>query len=264
LKILFFGDIFGKPGREAVKKFLPGLRKKYKPEAVFANAENIAHGHGITKKTLEELQEAGVDAFTSGNHAWATKDGIEVLRSGEIPVVRPANYPLGVPGEGVLVHVVGKKKVLLVNLMGRVFMREQLDDPFRALDKIVKKYRSETKIMFVDFHGEATAEKRAFGWYADGRVSVVVGTHTHVPTADSQILPKGTGYITDVGMVGPYHSVIGAEIECVISHQVTQLPLKVEVAESVLQEINAVLVDIDEKTGKTKKITQIRELVAIK
>lgn len=260
---MFFGDIFGRPGREGLSKILPKLRKKFRPDLVIANCENIAHGRGITRKTIVELQSAGVDVFTSGNHVWRTKEAGEILNDDSVSVLRPANYPSGLSGKGVLCLTAGRRHVILINLLGRVFMRENTDCPFRAIDKILKKYARKAGIIIVDFHAEASSEKRAFGWYVDGRVSAVVGTHTHVPTADLQILPKGTAYITDVGMTGAYQSVIGADSGLVIGHLLTQLPLKLEVAAGALIEVNCLFLEIDDRRGKTKKVELIREFVKI-
>lgn len=263
MKLLFFGDIFGRPGREGIKYILPRLKKKYKPDLVLANAENLAHGRGISPKTIHEMREAGIDVFTGGNHIWQGKDAREILENADSRVVRPANYPPGVPGKGILLFRAGKHNVLVINLLGRVFMRENPDCPFRKIDGLLKRYGRATPIRIVDFHAETTSEKRGFGWHVDGRVSAVFGTHTHVPTADLGILPKGSAYITDVGMVGSYHSVIGLKREAVLEHLLTQLPLKPEVSESGSVEVNGVFLEIHNKTGRAKKVEQIREFVEV-
>jgi len=208
-KILFFGDIVGKIGRKAIKKVIGDYKKKYSPDFIIANAENLAHGTGATESTLNEMLEAGINFFTSGNHIWKKKEIISVFEEKRIPLIRPANYPEGAPGQGYQLVEVGTKKLLVVNLLGRVFMKEDMDCPFRKIDEILKKYSKENLSgIFVDFHAEVTSENVAFGFYVDGRVSAVVGTHTHIPTADNKILPQGTAYVTDVGMVGARDSVL--------------------------------------------------------
>lgn len=278
MRILFFGDVFGRPGREGIAKILPVLKKKYNPDVTGANVENLAHGHGLSKEALSDIQEAGVDFFTSGNHVWEGKDSKKLLEDDTLPLVRPANYPPRAPGKGFCVVQVATKKLLVVNLMGRVFMKVQLDCPLRKADEILEKYTlvsrggaqgGEVKIdddskervdaIFVDFHAEATSEKRVLGFYVDGRVSCMVGTHTHVPTADEQVLPKGTGYITDAGMCGATDSSIGVDKDIMIEELLTQVPQKKEVAEGAV-EIGAVLFDIT-KNGLCKKVTRIGEIV---
>lgn len=283
MKILFFGDIFGRPGRQALIKTLPALREKYNPDVVGANVENLAHGHGISKQSFGDIYEAGIDFFTSGNHIWEGKDSKELLAKEDLSLVRPANYPPRAPGKGYTIVQVGTKRLLVINLMGRVFMKNQIDCPFRKTDEILKEYGvgkegssfpsshkatkdtapkdSEGKIdaIFVDFHAETTSEKRVLGFYLDGRVSCMVGTHTHVPTADEQILPKGTGYITDVGMCGVLQSSLGLQKEPMIEELITQVPQKKEVAEGEV-EIGAVLFDVG-KDGKCRKVKRIREIV---
>jgi len=264
MRILFFGDIFGRPGREALASALPRLRKAYKPHIIIANVENIAHGKGITRETLEEVRKCGVDVFTSGNHIWAKKEGNELLDDLSIPVIRPANYSSRLPGRGVLVFEKEGKRLLVINLLGQVFMREVPDSPFEKIDRILKTYaRRSLPVKLIDFHGEATSEKKAFGWYVDGRVSAVLGTHTHVPTADLQILPKKTAYISDVGMVGPHHSIIGANPDAILAHFLNKTPIRLEVAGGRIVEVNGVFLDIDSKKGFAAHIEQIREIVEI-
>ncbi|MBI1888853.1 MAG: YmdB family metallophosphoesterase [Candidatus Spechtbacteria bacterium] len=274
MKILFFGDVFGRPGRDAVAEVLPRLRKKYSPDVVGANVENLAHGHGISRESLGEMENIGVDFFTSGNHVWEGKDSKALLEKRDLPLVRPANYPPGVLGKGFSKVRVGTKTLLVVNLMGRVFMKMNLDCPLRGADEILSRYslkgeranESEDEedkecvdAIFLDFHAEATSEKRVLGFYLDGRVSCVVGTHTHVPTADEQILPKGTGYISDVGMCGVRDSSIGMDKDIMIKEMLTQVPEKKEVAEGTC-EIGAILFDIG-KDGLSRKVKRIREMV---
>lgn len=244
------GDIVGRPGRDTVQELLPELRQKYDIDMVIANGENIAHGRGITPRLAEDLLEMGVDVITSGNHIWDQKEIIPHMDS-SLPLLRPLNYPAGTPGRGYLVH----SDVLVVNLMGRAFMAD-LDCPFRAMDSLLASLPEAPKTIFVDFHAEATSEKVAMGWYLDGRVSAVVGTHTHVPTADARVLPKSTAYVSDVGMTGPSHSVIGVEIDAVIARFLTQMPHALPVANGPTV-LNSVLLNIDETTGRAKNIQRI-------
>jgi len=261
MKILFFGDVFGRPGREAVAKIMPQLKNKYNPDVIGANVENLSHGHGISKNSISEIQSCGIDFFTSGNHIWEGKDSKELLNDESLPLVRPANYPPKAPGKGYRIIQVATKKLLVINLMGRVFMKVNLDCPFRKADEILKEYEEgDIDAVFVDFHAETTSEKRLLGFYLDGRVSCMAGTHTHVPTADEQILPQGTGYISDVGMCGALNSSLGVDKDIMIEEMLTQVPQKKEVAEGPA-EIGAVLFDIG-KDGKCKKIKRIREIVS--
>lgn len=260
IKILFFGDIVGKIGRQGLKKVLPKLKKKYKPDLVIANGENLAHGLGVTKKVLKEIKEAGVDFLTSGNHIWEKKEIEEIFNDSEWKdfIIRPANWPAGVPGDGAKLLKVGEFFVLVTNLMGRVFLNVDLDCPFRKLDEILAQYKNKkTNAILIDIHGEATSEKVAMGWYADGRVSAVLGTHTHVGTADTKILPKGTAYITDVGLVGAKDSIIGVKKEGPIAGFLTQLPQVFEPPEKGEVIINGVYLEINPKTKKAKKIERV-------
>ncbi len=246
--ILAIGDIVGRPGRRAISQLLPGLRQQYRLDMVIANGENAAGGVGLTPETAKELLSGGVDVITSGNHIWAQKEIIPYL-DGEMPILRPLNYPPGVPGRG----YIAMGKVAVVNLLGRTFIGD-FDCPFRAMDQLLPEL--EQKIIIVDFHAEATSEKVAMGRYLDGRVSAVLGTHTHVGTIDTQILPQGTAYVSDIGMCGPADSVIGDDVEEVIKRFLTALPHRLSVGKgkSIL---NAVMVEIDEKTGKALKIERI-------
>lgn len=263
LKVLFFGDIIGRIGREGLKKILPKLKKKYQPDFILANGENLAHGIGLTEKTANEMFEAGVDFFTTGNH-FLKKDDIRVmLAAKDTKIIRPANYPPGVVGQGEKLLEIGLKKVLMVNLVGRVFMGEDFDCPFRKFDEIFEKYKKEEAVIIVDFHAEATSEKIAFCHYLDSRAQAVLGTHTHVATADERILPGGTACISDVGMVGAADSVIGDQKEEVIKAFLTQLPFRMEIPEEGEVLINAVYLEIDCKARKAKKIERIKEIVRI-
>ncbi len=232
MKILFIGDVFAKPGRQAVKKLLKPLKEEYKTDLVIANAENIRHGKGVGEEQLNEMMEAGVDFFTSGNHVFKNREIIPFLDDPKLRIVRPANYPEGVPGKGYrIIETALMKKVLVVNLMGRLFIRENGDCPFRTVDKILRETGHENlDAIFVDFHAEATSEKIALAQYLDGRVSAVIGTHTHVATADERLLAGGTAFQSDAGFVGPLDSIIGLEKEPIIDQFLTQLPVKHEIA----------------------------------
>ena len=244
------GDIVGRPGRQAVKELLPGLRQQYRLDLVIANAENVAGGLGLTSTTAEELLSAGVDVLTSGNHIWAQKEIIPYL-GGEMPVLRPLNYPPGVPGKGYIVN----RQAMVINLIGRTFMGD-FDCPFRAIDRLLTEVKPKPPVIIVDFHAEATSEKVAMGRYLDGRVSAVLGTHTHVGTTDTQLLPQGTAYVTDIGMTGPIDSVIGMETEVVIQRFLTGIPHRMSVAKGKTM-FNAVLVRVDEKSGRAISIDRI-------
>ena len=251
MRILMIGDVIGKPGRQAVKNLVPALRREHGIDMVIANGENTAGGFGLTLDTAYELLENGVDVLTSGNHIWDQKEIIPHMDEG-IPLVRPANYP-NAPGRGALVH----ENVMVVNLMGRVFM-PPLDCPFRTADRILQEAEADTKttVIIVDFHAEATSEKQAMGWYLDGRVSAVLGTHTHVGTVDRKILPKGTAYISDVGMTGPMDSVIGSETGAVIDRFLTGMPQRLNVASGPVM-MNSVLLEVDESTGRALSIERL-------
>lgn len=256
MKILFIGDIVGKPGREAVKKVLPQLKKDKKIDFVMANAENLAHGKGFTVETIEEMRAAGVDYFTSGNHIWDNKTNLSKLDDKNFPLLRPANFPPDVYGRGCAIVETGMmQRILVINLMGRVYMKHYLDCPFRALDKILQEYAHENlQAIFVDFHAEATSEKVALGNYADGRISALVGTHTHVPTADQRILAGGTAYVSDAGMTGPIDTIIGMDKNNVIRNFLTQFPYQFTVPEQGPKTFNAVLIEIDPKTKQATSI----------
>ena len=250
MQILVIGDIIGKPGRRAVNKLLPDLRQQYGLDLVIANAENAAGGFGLTLATAEELFNAGVDVLTSGNHIWAQKEIIPHL-DGEMPILRPLNYPPEVPGRGYIVN----GSVMVVNLIGRTFVGS-FDCPFRAMDNLLDGSEHKPPVIIVDFHAEATSEKMAMGQYLDGRVSAVLGTHTHVGTVDARLLPKGTAYITDIGMVGPLDSVIGDDTEAVIRRFLTAMPHHLSVGTGRVT-FNAVLVKIDEDNGRVVSIDRM-------
>ena len=254
LNILFVADVVGHPGRDAVKAILPGLKRELRPDLTIVNGENSAGGFGLTGKIAAELKAAGADVITTGNHVFAQKDFLPELAHLE-RVLRPANYPPGAPGTGSCVVVVGGLQVLVMNLMGRIFVSDGLDDPFRAADAILAAH-PEVRIVFCDMHAEATSEKNAMGWYLDGRVSAVVGTHTHIPTADGRILPGGTAYVTDVGMVGPRDSCIGMDKDVVIQRFLTAVPNRFVVASGPVT-FNSVLVTINSSTGRATSIQRV-------
>jgi metallophosphoesterase (TIGR00282 family) len=248
--ILAIGDIIGKPGRWAVRELLPRLRQEYGVDLVIANGENAAGGIGLTPDTAQELLAAGVDVLTSGNHIWAQKEIIPYL-DGEMPILRPLNYPPGVPGWGYIV----RNGALVVNLIGRTFM-SNLDCPFRGMDQLLAELRPKPPVIIVDFHAEATSEKMAMGRYLDGRVSAVLGTHTHVGTIDAQVLPKGTAYVTDIGMTGPTDSIIGDDAEMVLQRFLTALPHRLSVGTGKVM-LNAILVKVDDKSGRAVSIERL-------
>lgn len=255
MRILFIGDIVGKPGREAVKNMLPSLQKEYQFDLIAANAENASGGRGLTKDVAEELFNNGIHFLTMGNHVWDQKE-ITKFIDDERRLIRPANYPKGVPGKGYAFVTNNGFKVGFINLSGRIFL-PPLENPFTMAIPIVNTLAQETPIIIVDFHAEATSEKVALGWLLNGKVSAVLGTHTHIQTADARILDQGTAYITDVGMTGPRDSVLGMKKEIIINNFLTQMPARFEVAGGMIQ-LNAVVLEIDEKTGKTLQITPIQ------
>jgi len=254
MRVLFIGDIVGKPGRSAVRALLPKLSDRYKTDLVIANGENSAGGFGITKQVAEELFSLGIDVITGGNHIWDKKESFEYL-SREERVLRPLNYPSGVVGNGSIIINKAKKKVAVISVEGRVFMHN-LDCPFRKAEEEIKRLKTETNIIIIDFHGEATSEKASFAHFVDGSVSAVVGTHTHVQTADERILPKGTAFITDVGMTGPYDSVIGVEKAQVLERFLLQMPVRFEVAKGP-SIFSAVVIDIDAESGRAEAIQRL-------
>ena len=252
--ILVVGDVIGRPGRKAVEALLPGLRQQYGLDLVIANAENVAGGLGLTSTTAKALLDAGVDVLTSGNHIWAQKEIVPYL-DGEMPILRPLNYPPGVPGRGYIVT----GRTMVVNLMGRTFM-DNFDCPFRAMDKLLAELKDRPPVIIIDFHAEATSEKMAMGRYLDGRVSAVLGTHTHVGTIDAQLLPGGTAYVTDIGMTGPVDSIIGDDAEAVIRRFLTIIPHRLSVGKGKVA-FNAVLVRVDDNSGKAIGIDRIYQEV---
>ncbi|GGG11765.1 TIGR00282 family metallophosphoesterase [Paenibacillus abyssi] len=255
MKVMFIGDIVGNVGRGALKQVLPALRTKYIPHIIIANGENAAAGRGITASIAREFFEWGVHGITMGNHTWDNKDIFDWIDE-EDRLVRPANYVAEAPGQGAAVIKANGKELGILNLQGRTFL-PPIDCPFRKADELLEELKKKTKCVLVDFHAEATSEKIAMGWYLDGRASIVVGTHTHVQTNDDTILPQGTAYLTDVGMVGSKEGVLGMERKAVEYRFLTQMPVRFVVDEGKWQ-FHAVVVDLDESTGSARSITKIR------
>jgi len=262
MRCLVIGDIIGKPGRLAIGHALPDLRAELDLDMVIANAENVAAGAGLTPSLAEELLSSGIDVLTSGNHIWDKREIYDYLDTNR-PVLRPANYPDDAPGRGWLIHgLADGEPVAVINLMGRVFMN-QLDSPFTLADALLDGAAEPLPpLRFVDFHCEITSEKNAMGWHLDGRVTAVVGTHTHVPTADARLLPEGTAYISDVGMTGPRDSVIGFRLDTVLPRFLRHLPTRFEVAEGPVS-LNAALIEADRMTGKALSIALIQRLIEV-
>ncbi|MCX7919799.1 MAG: TIGR00282 family metallophosphoesterase [bacterium] len=255
MNILFIGDIFGRPGREIAVSLVPQLRQRYRVDFCIANAENAAAGKGLTEVILTQLLSCGIDVVTGGNHIWHKKEIIPVMEK-EPRLIRPANLPEGTPGRGAGIFTIADKyNIAVVQLIGRIYLA-CVDCPFQVIRRELNQLKSQTNMIIVDMHAEATSEKVAMGWYLDGEVSAVVGTHTHIQTADEKILPKGTAYITDVGMTGPHDSVIGVKKEIILKMFLTQLPVTHEVASDDVK-LQAVLLTIDELTGKATAISRL-------
>ncbi|MCR2805088.1 TIGR00282 family metallophosphoesterase [Paenibacillus soyae] len=255
MNVLFIGDIVGNVGRNALKKTLPALRDKYKPHIIIVNGENAAAGRGITRTIAREFFEWGVHGITMGNHTWDNKDIFEWIDE-EPRIVRPANFSPEAPGQGMALIKANGKQLAIINLQGRAFL-PPIDCPFRKADELIEEAQRSTKAILVDFHAEATSEKIAMGWYLDGRASIVLGTHTHVQTNDDTILPGGTAYLTDVGMVGSKEGVLGMERDAVLHKFLTQLPVRFVVDEGNWH-LHGLSVEIDEASGKATKLTKIR------
>ncbi|MBD8068226.1 TIGR00282 family metallophosphoesterase [Bacillus sp. PS06] len=254
MKILFIGDVVGSPGRDMITEYLPRLKSKYQPHFTIINGENAASGKGITEKIYRQFLESGAQAVTLGNHAWDKKEIFEFIDDAKY-MVRPANFPEETPGQGIVYCKLNGLEVAIINLQGRTFL-PPIDCPFKKADDLIEQARKRTPIIFVDFHAEATSEKQAMGWYLNGRVSAVVGTHTHVQTADNRVLDKGTAYITDVGMTGPYDGILGVSREAVLKRFITALPVRFDVVEGRTQ-LSGVIIDIDNKTGHATAINRI-------
>ena len=257
MKVLFIGDIVGSIGRDAVEKYLPRLKKKYSIDVVIANGENAAAGRGITRSIYNDLLQMGVDVITMGNHTWDNKDIFDFIDEADY-LIRPANFSEDAPGKGMTQVSKNGVTISVINLHGRVFLPPH-EDPFKMADELVAEARKTSPIVFVDFHAEATSEKIALGWHLDGKASVVVGTHTHVQTADNRIYPNGTAYITDVGMTGPYDEILGMKKESVIYRFQTNMPTRFEVPKSGREVLSGFFVEINDKTGKA--IRQERVLI---
>jgi len=260
MNILFVADVFGRPGRQVVKNRLPELKTELAIDVCIANCENSASGLGITEKTADELFNAGIDVLTGGNHLWDKKEVLDYLAI-ENRILKPANYPPKALGSQYFIKTLpNDQKLAIITLCGQAFM-SPANSPLLVMEEMLPILKEQSDFIFVDFHAEATAEKRAFGLYFDGQISAVVGTHTHVQTADEEILPGGTAYITDAGMTGPHYSVIGMKKEIIFEKMITGMPFKYEVADRGKQ-LNAVFISVDEKTGKATKIERIREKIS--
>ncbi len=260
VRFLALGDLVGRIARQTLKEVLPQLRKEYEVDFVIANGENLSHGIGQTTKTCEEVLGAGVDFLTGGNHISSKESELEVYAS-SYPVIRPANFPEGVPGDGYRVVEVQGISVAIINLVGRVFMRSNYDCPFRAFDRIYDQVKDKAEVILVDFHAEATSEKIAFSWYVDGRATVVWGTHTHVATADARILPEGTLYHTDLGMVGALDSVLGVGKQGIIKTFLTQIPYVHEIPEKGETILNGLFFEIDIDVKKVTRFERVERLL---
>jgi len=255
LRILFFGDIVGSSGRTVIQENINKLKQKYHPQIIIANGENAAHGRGITEKILKELVGYGIQVVTLGNHTWDQKEIYQFINHYPY-LIRPANFPIGTPGNGYVILNFNQYKFAVINLQGRTFL-PAIDCPFQTVTQILKEIKNETSNIIVDFHAEATSEKQSMGWYLDGKVSAVVGTHTHVQTADERLLDHGTAYISDIGMVGPYDGILGMKREEVIEKFITSLPQRFEVDNTGKWQLNAVVIDIDFNTGRALNIERI-------
>ena len=261
MKILFFGDIVGRPGRYAIKKILPKWKKKYQPDLIIANGENMAHGRGMTEKCLKEILDAGIDFVTSGDHILNQENTDALLTNKENPLIRPANMLKNTPGYGYKIIQIRTKRILIINLIGQSFMKEEYNNPFVEIDKILEDEREKADIIIVDWHAETTAEKICMGWHLDGRVTAVLGTHTHIPTADTRVLPKGTAYVSDVGMVGLQNSSLGADKEIAVKRFLTGRHISLKIPKQGSVEINAILFETN-KYNLAKKIERLKEIVA--
>ncbi|KDP49682.1 putative metallophosphoesterase [Staphylococcus aureus subsp. aureus CO-98] len=254
MRILFIGDIVGKVGRNAIAEYLPKIKQSYRPTVSIVNAENAAHGKGLTEKLYKQLLRDGVDFMTMGNHTYGQREIYDFIDDAN-RMVRPANFPSEAPGVGMKFIQINDIKLAIINLQGRSFMQD-IDDPFKKADQLIEEAKKETNFIFVDFHAETTSEKNAMGWYLDGRVSAVVGTHTHIQTSDERVLPNGTGYITDVGMTGYYDGILGINRDEVIERFITSLPQRHVVPDDGRSVLSGVIIDLD-KDGKTKQIERI-------
>lgn len=255
MRLLFIGDVVGSPGRDILQEYLPRIKEKYRPHVTIVNGENAAAGKGITEKIYKNFLTWGTQVVTLGNHAWNKRDIFEFIDDAKY-LIRPANFPDNNPGKGLVFVNINGTEVAVINLQGRTFM-PAMDDPFTKADELIAEAKERTNIILIDFHAEATSEKQALAWYVDGRVSAVVGTHTHTQTADERVLPDGTGYITDVGMTGPYNGILGVERDTIINRFLTNLPARFEVVKDGNAQLNGCIIDIDKNTGKATKIERL-------
>ena len=264
LKLLIFGDIFGRPGREALAKILPQWKKEFAPDLVIANGENLSHGRGISETTIAEIRAAGVDVITGGNHILEGKNSDALLNDESLKLIRPINFIPSLPGRGWLLINVAGVEDLVINAIAQTHMRSQYDSPYLAIENLLKQNDegSKTKAIIIDWHAETTSEKMVLGWWLDGKVSLVYGTHTHTPTADERILPQGTGFISDIGMTGAHNSVIGEDPGLRIDILIHQKQTKTDVAAAPPYEANAIIAEIDTDTGKCARIERLRQILA--
>lgn len=263
MKLLIFGDVFGRPGREAISYIIPRLKKEFSPDLVMANGENLSHGRGISETAIREMLDAGVDVITGGNHSTEGKNAKELLANEKLPLLRPINFVASSPGRGYLRKETQNGEILIINAVAQSHMRFHYESPYRAIEQILKENaaKEKTKVIVIDWHADTTSEKAALAWWLDGKVSLVYGTHTHIPTADEKILPKETGLISDVGMTGAYNSIIGEDIGPRLKILIDQEPVKPDVAAAPPYEINAVLAEIDPQTGRCASLKRFREII---
>ncbi len=255
MRLLFVGDVVGSPGRDMIKEYLPRLKEKFRPQFTIVNGENAAGGKGITEKIYRQILESGANVVTLGNHTWDNREIFEFIDKAK-NMVRPANFPEGNPGQGIVYSKFNQHEIAVISLQGRTFL-PAIDCPFLKAEELVEEAKQRTNIIFVDFHAEATSEKQAMGWFLDGKVSAVVGTHTHVQTADNRVLPQGTAYLSDVGMTGPYDEILGMTKESVLKRFLTSMPVRFEVPKEGRKQLSACIIDLDDATGKASKIERI-------
>lgn len=258
MKILMLGDIVGRPGRQIVREYLPSIRKKLGADFVVANGENASGGNGLTEKNAKQLLAAPIDVLTMGNHVWKQRETRDYIDQYD-RIVRPINYPPKTPGQGSHIYDHDGVRIGVLNMSGQSFM-DNLDSPFTAADRVVPALLANSDVLLVDFHAETTSEKIAMGYYLDGQASAVVGTHTHVQTADARVLPKGTAFITDLGMTGPLNGVLGVKAEIIIEQLTTKMPVRYEIERQMPWQLNGVLIDVDEKTGRARHIERVYEI----
>jgi 2',3'-cyclic-nucleotide 2'-phosphodiesterase len=263
MKILYFADTVGKLGRAGIVHQLPLWHKQFMPDVVVINGENLAHGMGIGRLQIQEMREAGVDIFTGGNHVFEGKDALEILADLTVPIIRPANASVELPGRGYIIKETSAGSIAVINLIGQTTGKYHYDSPFTALENILQELSGKVQHILVDWHAEFTSEKSVMGWFGDGKVSAVVGSHTHVPTADAKILPQGTAYISDVGMTGPYNSVISFDPEASIKKFTKQIPIKPRLVQEGPIEINAVFIETDSETGKAIHIQHLQNIAEL-